>query len=115
MWSEFWWRPNQAHNGYIELYLNSGLIGLFLLGTVIISTYRKGRKELLLNLPYANFRIGFLVIVLFYGITESTFRGLHPVWFIFLLIAIDVPSLRALEMIKHSLLNYMKDVRMSRS
>ena len=26
-----WWAPNEAHNGYLETYLNLGLVGLFLL------------------------------------------------------------------------------------
>ena len=32
---------NQAHNGYIEIYLNLGWIGLALLGAIIVGGYRK--------------------------------------------------------------------------
>src|SRR5262245_58266320 len=28
LWTRFWWQPNQAHNGYLEVYLNLGLLGL---------------------------------------------------------------------------------------
>ena len=27
-WQEHWWKPNQAHNGYLEVYLNLGMVSL---------------------------------------------------------------------------------------
>ena len=30
LWREFWWRPNEAHNGYLEVYLNLGVMGVLL-------------------------------------------------------------------------------------
>jgi hypothetical protein len=41
LWSKFWGKPNQAHNGYIETYLNLGLIGLVILFAPILATFRK--------------------------------------------------------------------------
>ena len=32
---------NQAHNGYIEIYLNLGWVGLTLLGAMVIAGYRQ--------------------------------------------------------------------------
>ena len=37
---------NEAHNGYIEVYLNLGFIGLFLLGGLLITSYRTIWKRL---------------------------------------------------------------------
>jgi exopolysaccharide production protein ExoQ len=31
MWAIHWWHPNEAHNGYIETYLNLGIVGCVLL------------------------------------------------------------------------------------
>jgi len=47
IWENYAFHPNQAHNGYLEVYLNGGLIGLCLLVAMIISTGSKLKKELL--------------------------------------------------------------------
>src|SRR5206468_5103267 len=36
-----WWQPNQAHNGYLETYLNLGVVGLLLLIGLLIATFWK--------------------------------------------------------------------------
>ena len=84
-----WWQPNQAHNGYLETYLNLGLVGLFLLIGLLIATFWKGRRELLTNFQFGRFRLGFLVAVIAYNWTEASFKALHPVWFVFYIIALD--------------------------
>ncbi|MEE9304030.1 MAG: O-antigen ligase family protein [Thiotrichaceae bacterium] len=91
LWEKWWWRPNQAHNGYIETYLNLGLIGLFLLIGLIISTFRKISNDLLVNFSFAYLRLGFLFSIIFYNFTEATFKGVSIVWTIFHIIAIDNP------------------------
>jgi len=82
---------NEAHNGYLEVYLNLGLIGLFLFLMVIVVAYRISKRELILDFDYGRFKMGLLVVSLFYNITEAGFRGLSLIWFSFLLIAIDCP------------------------
>jgi len=39
-WATHWWKPNQAHNGYLEVYLNLGIIGLALLIRAITCSYK---------------------------------------------------------------------------
>ena len=39
IWSVYRWRPTQAHNGYLEIYLNLGWIGIMLLAVVIFTGY----------------------------------------------------------------------------
>lgn len=89
LWTEHWWHPNQAHNGYVETYLNLGWIGLSLLIGVIFSSYRNIHRALMSDFDYGRFRMAFLVIALVYNITEAAFKELHPVWFIFLIIALS--------------------------
>jgi O-antigen ligase len=36
LWEQWWWRPIQAHNGYLELYLHLGAIGLTLQLALIV-------------------------------------------------------------------------------
>jgi exopolysaccharide production protein ExoQ len=88
----YWWIGNQAHNGYLETYLNLGLLGLFVLIAWIIASFRKIRLELLENFEFGRFRLGFLVAVVLYNWTEASFKTLHPVWFAFFIIAMDYPK-----------------------
>ncbi len=87
-----WWAPNQAHNGYLETYLNLGLVGLFLLIAVLIATFWKGRGELFRNFEFGRFRLGFLLAVIAYNWTEAAFKNISPIWFVFYLIALDYPQ-----------------------
>lgn len=91
LWEKWWWRPNQAHNGYIETYLSLGFIGVFLLIGLIVSTFRKISKQILINLDFACFRLGLLFAIVFFNYTEATFKGVALVWTFFHIIAIDYP------------------------
>lgn len=91
IWEYHKWRPNQAHNGYLETYLTLGGLGVFLLLCLIAATYRKARWEFIRNLEFGRYRLGFLVAVILYNWTEASFKTLHPVWTMFYLIALDYP------------------------
>jgi O-antigen ligase len=84
-----WWQPNQAHNGYLETYLNLGLVGLILLIVLLIATFWKGRRELLTNFQFGRFRLGFLAAVVAYNWTEASFKNISAIWFVFYIIALD--------------------------
>lgn len=91
LWQKWWWKPIQAHNGYIETYVNLGWIGVGLLFAVIAATFRKCRAELLRNVDYGRMRLAFLFVVLAYNYTEAAFKGVHLVWTIFHFVAMDYP------------------------
>ena len=86
-----WWQPNQAHNGYLETYLNLGLVGLFLLVGLLIATFWKSRRELLTNFQFGRFRLGFLLALIAYNWTEASFKNISATWFVFYIIALDYP------------------------
>jgi exopolysaccharide production protein ExoQ len=92
LWATHWWHPNEAHNGYLETYLNLGLIGLFLLLGLIVAAFRKIHVEMLSNFELGRFRMGFLAAVIVYNWTESSFKGLSPIWFVFYMIAMSCPE-----------------------
>jgi len=94
LWDETRWQPSEAHNGYLETYLNLGLLGLLLLLGLLFATFQKIRPQLLTNFEFSRFRLGFLVAIIVYNWTESAFKGLHPVWFVFYIIALDYPKSR---------------------
>jgi O-antigen ligase len=99
LWAAHWWQPNEAHNGYLETYLNLGLVGLCLLIGLIIATYRKACRGFLSDFEWGRFRLGFLAAVVAFNWTEVSFRGLSPTWLVFYLIAMDYskPSFSPLE------------------
>ena len=84
-----WWQPNQAHNGYLETYLNLGVVGLILLIVLLTATFWKGRRELLTNFQFGRFRLGFLAAVVAYNWTEAAFKNISAIWFVFYIIALD--------------------------
>jgi exopolysaccharide production protein ExoQ len=91
LWAEHWWLPTEAHNGYLETYLNLGLVGLFLLIGLIVATFWKIRVGLLTHFQFGRFRLGFLAAVVVFNWTEASFKGLSLVWFVFYVIAMDYP------------------------
>lgn len=89
IWDKYWWHPIQAHNGYIEVYLELGLFGLFLLSGVIFSIYKKIRKTLFHDFQLGSFQLSFLILFLIYNFTESAFGIYSFLWFVFLLISLN--------------------------
>jgi len=85
IWSLIWWGPNEAHNGYIEVYLNLGLIGVVLLTVVILTGYRKVVRSLRRDPDTGRLWLAYFVIAVIYSFTEAGFRLMAPVWIFFLL------------------------------
>jgi len=94
LWKKYDWHLNQAHNGYLETYLNEGLVGLFLLMAMIISTGRKLKKELLAGNSYGILRFTFFAVAVLYNWTEALFNKLSLVWIILIIAALKYPSSR---------------------
>jgi O-antigen ligase len=92
MWSINWEHPNQAHNGYLEIFLDLGWAGVALLGVLMICGYRNIARALRWDLESAKLRLAFFVVAASYNLTEHAFRELHPVWIGFLLAIIAVPE-----------------------
>lgn len=92
LWAKFWWHPLQAHNGYLETYLNLGLIGIVLLVGQIIGTFQKAKLDLLKRFEFGRLRLGYLFAIIIYNYTEAAFVAVAFVWTVFFLIAIDYPK-----------------------
>jgi exopolysaccharide production protein ExoQ len=89
VWQTIW--VNEAHNGYLEVYLNLGLIGLGLLVGFLAAAYRNICKRLTPFSSVASLSLAFWSIMLFYNITEAAFKY-HLMWVIFLLVCLAVPE-----------------------
>jgi O-antigen ligase len=86
LWSIMAWQPNEAHNGYIEVYLNLGWLGLALLTVVIVTAYRNAVGLLLSEAKESGLMLAYIVISVAYSYSEAGFRMMGPMW-IFLLVA----------------------------
>jgi exopolysaccharide production protein ExoQ len=91
LWNMFQFHPNEAHNGYLEVYLNLGWIGVTLLGIIIVTKYRKAIAASVRDPQAGSIRLAYIVAGMTYSLTEAGFRMLSPVWFFFLLSSIVVP------------------------
>jgi exopolysaccharide production protein ExoQ len=81
----YYWRPNQAHNGYLELYLTLGWVGIGLLALVCLWGYGKVMRLLRRDAEMGGLMLAFFVTALLYNLTEAGFKVTHPVWVVFLL------------------------------
>jgi exopolysaccharide production protein ExoQ len=91
IWKRFNYHPNQAHNGFLEVYLNGGLVGLSLLIAMIISTGSKLMKELQLGSSQGVLRFSFFLVVLVSNWTEATFNKVSLVWVIMIIATLRYP------------------------
>ena len=85
-----WWHPeglNEAHDGYIEVYLNLGWIGVCLISIILIGGYGRAVAAFRVNPSIGGLMLAYIVAASVYSITEAGFRSLDPIW-IFLLLAV---------------------------
>jgi O-antigen ligase len=83
---------NEAHNGFLEVYLNQGLIGLFLLAGFLVASYRTICRRVGTLSSLGSLSLALWTVLLFYNVTESAFRG-HLMWVAFVLGVIVLPGL----------------------
>jgi len=84
-----WWEPgglNEAHNGYLEVYLNLGWIGLFLIALILVWSYWRAGEAFRSNPEIGSLMLAYIATSTFYSLTEAGFRMLTQSW-IFLLLA----------------------------
>lgn len=91
MWEKYYFHPNQAHNGYIETYLNGGFLGVACLLTLLVAAGRDVKNALLRGTDLSKLRFAALTIGIFYNWTEAVFNRLSLVWFILLLAVVNYP------------------------
>jgi len=86
IWDIYWWHPVEAHDGYIDIYLNLGLVGLILLTLVLVAGYRNIIAAFRRDSRSGSLRMAYFVVAVAYNFTESAFKWMDPIW-IFLLLA----------------------------
>jgi len=92
LWNIYWWHPNEAHNGYLEIYLNLGWTGVILLAAVLVKGYRTLFAAWSGSFPLGDVRVAYFLVGLSYNFTEAAFfRMLAPAWLFLLFAIVSVP------------------------
>jgi exopolysaccharide production protein ExoQ len=88
LWELFPGLPlNEAHDGYLEVYLELGWIGVGLIAIVLLDGYRRAVKAFRREPMIGGLLLAYILSGMVYSIAEAGFRMLDPIW-IFLLLAI---------------------------
>lgn len=81
-----------AHNGYLEMYLNLGIIGILFVVGWIVSGLIKVWRYLLIDYSAAILRLAFIVVIALYSWTEVTFVGVNSLWMLLFIGVLSVPG-----------------------
>ena len=82
---------SEAHNGYLEIFINLGWIGVSLLACIMVSGYRAASAAFRNDPEMGGLCLAWLVAAAIRGQTEAAFRMLSNSW-IFLLLAVMAAS-----------------------
>jgi exopolysaccharide production protein ExoQ len=85
---------NEAHNGYLEIILNLGLVGLSLYLLLIAAAYKNCRELIKNNYDFGRIAMTLWLATLVYNFTESGFKGLSFILFWFFLISMNCREVR---------------------
>jgi O-antigen ligase len=99
---------NQAHNGYLEQYLNLGYVGVAFIAVIVLSGLLRVRRHLSDDPAAGMLRLSFIVSAVLYNYTEASFYGMNNMWMLLLLGCLEVPRQRQSRAIDVSSLKQQK-------
>lgn len=82
----------EAHNGYLEVYLNLGFMGLALLLIVIATGYRNSMTQFRYDASTGSLSLAYFAVGVIYSFTEAGFRETTLIWTFFLLASSRFPQ-----------------------
>ena len=94
LWKIFWWRPTQAHNGFIEIFINLGAVGLFLFAMMLLIAYARAIKAVRRREVWGGLLLAYAIIVIPYNFTEAAIRVQNLPWLFLLFALIGIPAPR---------------------
>ena len=83
----------EAHNGYLEIYINLGWMGLIMLGVLFASGYRNALTSLRIDPLTGRLKMAFFGAALIFNLSEAGFTMMGPMWIAFLVAIINVPPI----------------------
>jgi O-antigen ligase len=98
MRSEGWWHPeglNEAHNGYVEVYLELGWVGVVLISLILVNGYLRAGSAFRVNSSLGALMLAYIIAAAVYSVTEAGFRMLDPIWDFLLLAVVGASGIAA--------------------
>lgn len=83
---------NEAHNGFLEVYLELGFIGLGLFGFFLLGLFFRAKQSLINDGAYGQLRMAMLAVFVSYNITEAGYKATTLIFFTLLLVALQIPG-----------------------
>lgn len=82
---------NEAHNGYIEVYLELGWVGVCLISLILVNGYLRAVAAFHRSPRWGGLLIAYIAAAAVYNLSEAGFRMMDHMW-IFLLLAVVASS-----------------------
>ena len=86
------WVAHSAHNGYLEVYLDGGWVGVTVLAIMLVAIWIKIGSHVKTGEQYAIVRLAVYLAMVVACFSESHFGRLGPLWFLFILTALEPRS-----------------------
>jgi len=87
------WRPGEGHNGYLDVYVQLGAVGVALVLLVIGSAIGGALDDIQHRFELGSLRLTLLLSILVNNVAESSLLdGTHSLWFLFLIAAVRIPA-----------------------
>jgi exopolysaccharide production protein ExoQ len=86
---------NEAHDGYLEVYLNLGLVGVGLIVLILIHGYGRAFKAFRREPALGGLLLAYVLAATTYNVTEAGFRMMDSCWIFFLLAVIEASNFTA--------------------
>jgi O-antigen ligase len=80
----------EAHNGYLETYLDGGVVGLLFLAALLLTSAYRLLREVIAGDQVAKVKFMFFLTALAFNMTEASFFRRESVWFAFVLAVMQV-------------------------
>ena len=85
LWNTFLWRPTTGHNGYLDVFIDLGLVGLALLALLIVKAVKTLLARYDVTCAFHRLQLSLLIMCLAHNMTESSFgRGSVFIWILLL-------------------------------
>jgi exopolysaccharide production protein ExoQ len=86
------WRPEEGHNGYLDVYVELGAVGEALMLCIIVNAFIGSLTHLETDFQFGSLRLTLLLSIVINNITETSYlKGTHEFWFLFVLFAMNPP------------------------
>lgn len=87
------WRPEEAHNGYLDVFTELGIVGEIIMVTMLVNAIVGALGHLETDFQYGSLRLILLLSIIINNFTETSFlKGTHFMWFVLLMAAMNIPA-----------------------